>query len=56
MITWATLPVVVEPYQLLVVPGMIHAFVFFESEIPDFIARLYDVIGLFLAKGEVPDA
>ncbi|MDQ7992642.1 MAG: alpha/beta hydrolase [Propionicimonas sp.] len=40
--------------ELLVAPGLIHAFAFFESEIPEEIARLYDVIAGFLQTGRVP--
>lgn len=37
--------------QLIVVPGMIHAFAFFETMVPDEIVRLYEVIADFLATG-----
>lgn len=41
--------------RLLIAPGMIHAFAFFESKIPTDIDRLYAVIGEFLATGHSPD-
>lgn len=41
--------------HLLVVPGAIHAFAFFETKIPDEIARLYEIIAAFLATGETPE-
>jgi len=44
------------PVHLLIAPGMIHAFAFFETLIPDDVARLYDVIGEFLRHGAVPRA
>lgn len=37
--------------QLIVAPGMIHAFAFFETMIPDEITRTYEVIAQFLATG-----
>lgn len=37
--------------ELLLAPGMIHAFAFFETMIPDDIAELYTVIGEFLTTG-----
>lgn len=40
--------------QLLIARGMIHAFAFFESKIPEDIARLYEVIGRFLSTGHAP--
>lgn len=42
------------PVHLLVAPGLIHAFAFFETLIPDEIGRLYDIVGDFLAQGIVP--
>lgn len=41
--------------HLLVAPGMIHAFAFFESKIPTEIERMYAVIGDFLTTGTSPD-
>lgn len=38
--------------HLLVAPGLIHAFAFFESKIPQEIARLYEVVGEFLTTGD----
>ncbi|TIC84008.1 alpha/beta hydrolase [Nocardioides sp. GY 10127] len=40
--------------HLLVAPGMIHAFAFFETLVPDEVGRLYEVVGGFLADGAVP--
>lgn len=40
--------------HLLVAPGLIHAFAFFESEIPDEIETLYSVMGDFLRHGALP--
>lgn len=40
--------------RLLVAPGMIHAFAFFESKIPEEIARLYAIIAGFLSDGRAP--
>lgn len=40
--------------HLLVAPGMIHAFAFFESKIPGDVARLYEVIAQYLSTGEAP--
>lgn len=44
------------PVRLLVAPGMIHAFAFFETLVPEDVARLHDVMGGFLRDGAVPDA
>lgn len=41
--------------HLLVAPGMIHAFAFFETKVPEEVARLYGISGQFLADGTVPD-
>jgi acetyl esterase len=41
--------------QLLIAPGMIHAFAFFETTVPEDIARLYEVTALFLRDGEAPE-
>ncbi|MFT4280146.1 alpha/beta hydrolase [Microbacterium sp.] len=40
--------------DLLVAPGMIHAFAFFEAMIPDVSDQLYRIVGDFLARGSVP--
>ena len=40
--------------RLLLAPGMIHAFAFFETMVPDDIARLYEVTAAFLATGSAP--
>lgn len=40
--------------HLLVAPGMIHAFAFFESKIAPEIARLYEIVGGFLTTGDAP--
>lgn len=40
--------------HLLIAPGMIHAFAFFESLIPEEIARLSEIAGDFLATGRTP--
>ncbi len=37
--------------QLVVAPGMIHAFAFFETKVPEETAHLYEVIAGFLATG-----
>jgi len=42
------------PVTLLVAPGMIHAFAFFETLIPDEIDRLYGIIGAFFRDGVAP--
>lgn len=40
----------------LVAPGLIHAFAFFETLVPDEIDRLYEVIGQYLRTGVAPEA
>jgi acetyl esterase/lipase len=40
--------------HLMVAPGMIHAFAFFESLVPEACARLYEVATEFLATGRAP--
>lgn len=40
--------------DLLMAPGMLHAFAFFESMIPEEITRLDDVLAAFLTDGTVP--
>jgi len=40
---------------LLIAPGTIHAFAFFETLIPDEIDRLYDIVGGFLRGGVAPE-
>lgn len=40
--------------HVLIAPGMIHAFAFFESLVPEEITRLYEVSARFLCDGEVP--
>lgn len=40
--------------HLLVAPGMIHAFAFFEQKVPADIDRLTDVSAVFLRTGAVP--
>lgn len=42
--------------RLLVATGMIHAFAFFETLIPEEISRLYSIIGDFLADGQTTPA
>lgn len=42
------------PVSLLIAPGTIHAFAFFETLIPREVARLYDIVGGFLREGTVP--
>ncbi len=42
------------PVHVLIAPGMIHAFAFFETIVPEAIARLYEVIAGFLHTGDVP--
>lgn len=41
--------------HLVVAPGMIHAFAFFETTVSEDIARLYEVSAQFLATGAVPE-
>lgn len=41
--------------HLIVVPGMIHAFAFFETKVPEAINRLYEVIAEFLSTGHAPE-
>lgn len=41
--------------HLLIAPGMIHAFAFFETKVPDEVARLYEISANFLQRGEVPE-
>ncbi|WOQ15752.1 alpha/beta hydrolase [Raineyella sp. W15-4] len=38
--------------RLIVAPGMIHAFAFFETKVPEMAARLYEVIAEFLRTGD----
>ena len=45
-----------SPAHLLVAPGMIHAYLFFEAKVPEAVVRTYDVMAHFLATGEVPSA
>lgn len=40
--------------HLLTAPGLIHAFAFFETLVPEEIERLYEVVGAFLRDGLVP--
>ena len=40
--------------ELLVAPGMLHAFAFFETMIPEDVERLYEISAAFLADGTVP--
>lgn len=42
------------PVELLVAPGMLHAFAFFETLIPEDIDRLYEISAAFLADGKAP--
>ena len=42
------------PVELLVAPGMLHAFAFFETMIPEDVERLYEISAAFLADGTVP--
>ncbi len=42
--------------SLLVAPGMIHAFGFFETLVPDEIDRLHEVIGDYLRTGRAATA
>lgn len=42
------------PVRLLIASGMIHAFAFFETMIPEDIERLYSVITGYLREGEAP--
>ncbi len=37
--------------ELLIAPGMIHAYLFFETLVPDEVGRTYRAIGNFLTKG-----
>lgn len=39
--------------HLIVAPGMLHAFAFFEDKVPEAISRLYEIIAKFLAEGVV---
>ncbi len=41
--------------RVIVAPGMIHAFAFFETKVPAAIDRLYEIIATFLASGEAPE-
>jgi acetyl esterase/lipase len=41
--------------HLLVAPGMIHAFAFFETKVPEEVARLYQISARFLRNGAVPE-
>lgn len=40
--------------QLIVAPGMLHAFAFFENKVPEVIERLYKLISTFLTDGGAP--
>lgn len=40
--------------HLVVAPGMLHAFAFFEDKVPEAIKRLYELMSAFLTDGEVP--
>lgn len=40
--------------HLVIAPGMLHAFAFFEDKVPEAIKRLYEVMAAFLTDGEVP--
>ena len=42
------------PVELLVAPGMLHAFAFFETMIPEDVERLYGISAAFLADGKAP--
>lgn len=42
------------PAHLVVAPGLLHAFAFFETLIPQEIDRLYAIAAAFLRDGEVP--
>lgn len=44
------------PVSLVVAPGMIHAFAFFETLIPHETGRLYGIVGRFLREGVAPGA
>ena len=44
------------PIKLVVAPGLLHAFAFFETLVPEDIERLYAVAASFLRDGTVPES